>query len=181
MYVFPVIHRLGSFVVLMCLQIYPDEDRIFIGASLNLGFCCSYNSFCFLLSWFVIVFMQYIPCNVRASLAAYIQEHMNATKTLQYKRIEPALVTFESRSYHAVFKHRAHYSKFCGSAWFEFTQDYALRAGDHVVFTLDHMILDVKVDTYRAGERILPSPCVGKFLVFFSTLHFLCIIVIDFN
>ncbi|XP_045087966.1 uncharacterized protein [Aegilops tauschii subsp. strangulata] len=101
---------------------------------------------------------MYIPCNVRASLAAYIQEHRNVAQMSGYKRIEPALLTFESRSYAAVFKHRGRYSKFCGAAWNELTQDYALSAGDRVVFTLDHSVFDLKVETYRGGHRIFPTP-----------------------
>ena len=109
---------------------------------------------------------------MRAFLAAYIQEHRNVAKMSHYKRIEPALLTFESRSYAVIFKHEAHYSKFYGSAWFELTHDYALCAGDRVVFTLDHSVFDLKVETYHAGHMILPSPCCGMFLIYSFLLQY---------
>ncbi|XBJ10637.1 hypothetical protein VPH35_015459 [Triticum aestivum] len=104
---------------------------------------------------------MYIPCNVRGFLADYIEEHMNVAQTFNHKRTEPAILTYESRSYASDFKHRGNYSKFCGSAWFEFSNDYALRAGDRVVFTLHHTCFDLKVETFRDGERILPLPSVA--------------------
>ncbi|KAF7018652.1 hypothetical protein CFC21_031919 [Triticum aestivum] len=101
---------------------------------------------------------MYIPCNVRGFLADYIEEHRNIATTFKHKRTEPAILTYESRSYASDFKHRGNYSKFSGSAWFEFSNDYALRAGDHMVFTLDSSCFDLKVETFRDGERILPLP-----------------------
>ncbi|XBI19567.1 hypothetical protein VPH35_061052 [Triticum aestivum] len=99
---------------------------------------------------------MYIPCNVRGFLANYIEEHRNVATTFKHKRTEPAILTYESRSYASDFKHRSNYSKFCGSAWFEFSNDYALRVSDRVVF-----ILDNSVETFRDGERILPLPSVA--------------------
>lgn len=76
-------------------------------------------------------------------------------------RVEPQLLTYEGRSYAATFKHRQFYSKFVGSAWFEFSDDYGLRAGDRIVFTLDHLTFDLKIETYRGGQRLLPVPTVA--------------------
>ncbi|KAF7088898.1 hypothetical protein CFC21_091968 [Triticum aestivum] len=104
---------------------------------------------------------MYIPCNVRGFLANYIEEHRNVATTFKHKSTEPAILTYESRSYASDFKHRSNYSKFCGSAWFEFSNDYALRAGDRVVFILDNSCFDLKVETFRDGERILPLPSVA--------------------
>ncbi|XBI18761.1 hypothetical protein VPH35_060454 [Triticum aestivum] len=101
-----------------------------------------------------------IPCNGRGFLAIYIKEHRNVAQTFNHKRTEPAILTYESRSYASDFKHRGNYSKFYGSAWFELSNDYALPAGDRVVFTLDHSYFDLKVETFRDGESILPLPSV---------------------
>lgn len=103
----------------------------------------------------------YIPCNVRGFLADYIAEHRHIATTYKHKRTEPAILIYESRSYASEFKHRGNYSKFCGSAWFEFSNDYALRAEDRLVFTLDNSCFDLKVETFRDGERILPLPSVA--------------------
>ncbi|VAH52374.1 unnamed protein product [Triticum turgidum subsp. durum] len=94
-------------------------------------------------------------------LADYIEEHRNIATTFKHKRTEPAILTYESRSYASNFKHRGNYSKFCGSAWFEFSNDYALRAGDRVVFTLDNSCFDLKVVTFCDGELILPLPSIA--------------------
>ncbi|KAM3315355.1 hypothetical protein ACQJBY_033840 [Aegilops geniculata] len=105
---------------------------------------------------------MYIPCNVKGFLANYIEEHRNVATTFKHKRTEPAVLTYESRSYASDFKfYRSNYSKFYGSAWFEFNNDYALRAGDRVVFILDNSCFDLKVETFRDGERILPLPSVA--------------------
>lgn len=109
-----------------------------------------------------LFFLQYIPCNARTFLAEYIEEQRDEARILQFKKTEPELLTYEDRSYPAMFKHRANYNKFVGSAWFEFTHDYGLRAGDRIVFTMDHLTFDLKIETYRGGERILPLACVGK-------------------
>ena len=124
------------------------------------------------------VFFQYIPCNVRGFLGDYIQEHWNIATTFKHKRTEPAILTYEIRSYASDFKHRGNYSKFCGSAWFEFSNDYALRAEDRLVFTLDNSCFDLKVETFRDGERILPLPSVGEFL-FFCMCYFYHILFIS--
>lgn len=109
-----------------------------------------------------LFFLQYIPCNARTFLAEYIEEQRDEARILQFKKTKPKLLTYEGRSYPAMFKHRANYSKFVGSAWFEFTHDYGLRAGDRIVFTMDHLTFDLKIETYRGGERILPLACAGK-------------------
>nr|XP_020150930.1 uncharacterized protein LOC109736120 [Aegilops tauschii subsp. strangulata] len=49
---------------------------------------------------------MYIPCNVRGFLADYIEEHRNIATTFKHKRTEPAILTYESRSYASDFKHR---------------------------------------------------------------------------
>ncbi|XBJ19707.1 hypothetical protein VPH35_010647 [Triticum aestivum] len=117
---------------------------------------------------------MYIPCNVRGFLANYIEEHRNVATTFKHKRTELAILTYESRSYASDVKHRSNYSKFCGSAWFEFSNDYALCVVDRVVFVLDNSCFDLKVETFRDGERILPLPSVALENLSNSRYEFVC-------
>lgn len=48
---------------------------------------------------------MYIPYNFRAFVAYYIDEQRDAAMMLQYKKVEPALLTYEGRSYPPLFKH----------------------------------------------------------------------------
>ena len=118
---------------------------------------------------------------MRSFLANYIEEHRNVATTFKHKRTELAILTYESRSYASDVKHRSNYSKFCGSAWFEYSNDYALCVVDRVVFILDNSCFDLKVETFRDGETILPLPSVGKFLTFCMCYFYYCFFFIFFN
>lgn len=107
-------------------------------------------------------FCTYLAMSEPIWLSIYIEEQREEARHLLMPRVEPQLLTYEGRSYAATFKHRQFYSKFVGSAWFEFSDDYGLRAGDRIVFTLDHLTFDLKIETYRGGQRLLPVPTVGK-------------------
>jgi hypothetical protein len=81
-------------------------------------------------------FFQYVPCNVRAFLAEYIEEEK-----------------------------KANYTKFCGGEWNIFAADYELRAGDRIEFELPDEGLNLEIQTYRDNKRLLPLPHVGRYLI----------------
>ena len=110
-------------------------------------------------------FFQYVPCNVRAFLAEYIEERKKEARKLRKEQVEPALLTHEGRSYNALFKHRANYTKFCGGEWNIFAADYELRAGDRIEFELPDEGLNLEIQTYRDNKRLLPLPHVGRYLI----------------
>ena len=110
-------------------------------------------------------FFQYVPCNVRAFLAEYIEERKKEARKLRKEQVEPALLTHEGRSYNALFKHRANYTKFCGGEWNTFADDYELRAGDRIEFELPDEGLNLEIQTYRDDKRLLPLPHVGRYLI----------------
>ena len=110
-------------------------------------------------------FFQYVPCNVRAFLAEYIEERKKEARKLRKEQVEPALLTHEGRSYNALFKHRANYTKFCGGEWNIFADDYELRAGDRIEFELPDEGLNLEIQTYRDDKRLLPLPHVGRYFI----------------
>ena len=84
---------------------------------------------------------------------------------MRKEQVEPALLTHEGRSYNALFKHRANYTKFCGGEWNIFAADYELRAGDRIEFELPDEGLNLEIQTYRDDKRLLPLPHVGRYLI----------------
>ena len=103
-------------------------------------------------------FFQYVPCNVRAFLAKYIDERKEEARKLRKEQVEPALLTHEGRSYNALFKHRANYTKFCGGEWNIFAADYELCAGDRIEFELPDEGLNIEIQTYRDKKGCFHYP-----------------------
>ena len=84
---------------------------------------------------------------------------------MRKEQVEPALLTHEGKSYNALFKHRANYTKFCGGEWNIFAADYELHAGDRIEFELPDEGLSLELQTYRDDKRLLPLPHVGRYLI----------------
>ena len=84
---------------------------------------------------------------------------------MRKEQVELALLTHEGRSYNALFKHRANYTKFCGGEWNIFAADYELRAGDRIEFELPYEGLKLELQTYRDDKRLLPLPHVGRYFI----------------
>lgn len=66
-----------------------------------------------------------------------VQEKKDHARMMQNKQLEPALLTHEGRSYDALFNYTPNYTKFYGNSWMMLAFDYALNAGDRIVFFLD--------------------------------------------